>query len=169
MTVLLGLKEMATTARRIGLSTRYGRKTSREEDNVNSRSRKISSGRKISREENITTSLARKVSRGVNDGEIYSSVDIKCESSRNNETTAKVSERQGCCNARGIGEKPRRKISVFARPESLERKVNPQGSQTRWQKFLMRYEPVILSTLVLLIVSVSIYIVFVERQSLFSK
>ena len=156
---------MATTARRIGLSTRYGRKTSREEDNVNSRSRKISSGRKISREENIT----RKVSRGVNEGEIYSSVDSKCETSRNNETPAKVSERQGCCNARGIGDKPRRKISVFARPESLERKVNPQGSQTRWQKFLMRYEPVILSTLVLLIVSVSIYIVFVERQSLFSK
>ena len=160
---------MATTARRIGLSTRHARKTSREEDNVNSRSRKISSGRKISREENITTSLERKVSRGVNEGKIYSSVDIKCETSKNNEMTAKVSARQGCCNARGNGDKPRRKISVFARPESLERKVNPQGSQTRWQKFLMRYEPVILSTLVLLIVSVSIYIVFVERQSLFSK
>ena len=169
MTVLFGINEMATTARRIGLSTRYGRKTSREEDNVNCRSRKISSGRKISREETITTSLARKVSRGVNEDEIYSSVDIKSETSRNNETPAKVSERQGCCNARGIGDKPRRKISVFARPESLERKVNPRGSQTRWQKFLMRYEPVILSTLVLLIVSVSIYIVFVERQSLSSK
>ena len=50
---------------------------------------KISSGRKISREENITTSLARKVSRGVNEGEIYSSVDTKCETSRNNETPAK--------------------------------------------------------------------------------
>ena len=117
----------------------------------------------------MTTSLARKVSRGVYEGETYSSLDIMCETSRNNETTAKISERQGCCNGRGIGDRPRRKISVFARPESLERKVNPQGSQTKWQEFLMRYEAIILSTLVLLIVSVSIYIVFVERQSLFSK
>lgn len=160
---------MAATARRIGLSTRYGRKTSREEDGANSRSRKISSGRKISKDENMTTSLARKQSRGVQDGEIYSSVDTICETSWNNEQPSKLSELHCSFNTRGIGEKPRRKMSVYARPESLERKVNPQGTQTRWQTFLMRYEPIILSTLVLLIVSVSIYIVFVERQSLFSK
>ncbi|KAL9959916.1 hypothetical protein ACROYT_G033292 [Oculina patagonica] len=160
---------MATTARRIGLSTRYGRKTSREEDGATSRSRKISSGRKISREENMTTSLTRKLSRGVQESEMFSSVDTICETSRNNEKASKISDLHCSFNAKGTSDKPRRKISVYARPESLERKVNPQGSQTSWEKFLMRYEPIILSTLVLLIVSVSIYIVFVERQSLFSK
>lgn len=160
---------MATTARRIGLSTRYGRKTSREEDGTTSRSRKISSGRKISKEENATTSLARKISRGVHEGEIYSSVDTISETTWDNGKAPKISDLHGSFNSKGFGDKPRRKISVYARPESLERKVNSQTSQTSWQKFLMRYEPIIVSTLVLLIVSVSIYIVFVERQSLFSK
>lgn len=163
---------MAATARRIGLSTRYGRKTSREEDSVISRSRKISSGRKISREDNMTTTLAaRKSSRGLQESDIYCSVDTICERSRDNEMASNIprKESHGSFDRRGISDKPKRKISVYARPESLERKVNPQGPQTRWQEFMMRYEPIILSTLVLLIVSVSVYIVFVERQSLFSK
>lgn len=150
---------MAATARRIGLSTRFGRKTSREDDSSNCKSRKISSGRQISREENINTFSVRKSSRGLQEGEIH------CQGAL--EAAYSISRPETHSSFDTKGTRIRRKISVYARPESLEREVNPQG--TRWQEFLMRYEPIILSSLVLLIVSVSLYIVFVERQSLFSK
>ena len=152
-------KFMAATARRIGLSTRFGRKTSREDDSSNCKSRKISSGRQISREENINTFSVRKSSRGLQEGEIH------CQAAL--EAAYSISRPEAHSSFDTKGTRIRRKISVYARPESLEREVNPQG--TRWQEFLMRYEPIILSSLVLLIVSVSLYIVFVERQSLFSK
>lgn len=150
---------MAATARRIGLSTRYGRKTSRDEDSVSSKTRKISSGKKISREDNMNIFSTRKSSRGLQEGESYCPAAV--------EVAPNISWPEAHSSFDTRRTRPRRKISVYARPESLERKVNPQV--TRWQEFLMRYEPIILSTLVLLIVSVSIYIVFVERQSLFSK
>lgn len=150
---------MAATARRIGLSTRFGRKTSREDDSSICKSRKSSSGRQILREENINTFSVRNSSRGFQEGEIYRPAAV--------ETAHSISRPEAHSSFDTKGTTVRRKISVYARPKSLERKVNPQG--TRWQEFLMRYEPIILSTLVLLIVSVSLYIVFVERQSLFSK
>lgn len=160
---------MAATARRIGLSTRSGRKTSREEDGVILRSRKISSGNKLSREENPSaTRGARQPSRAIQEGE-----SICTERYQNDEMNISRPEEHVSFNAnnvtRATGDKPRRKISVYARPETLERKVNQQRSQTRWQEFLMRYEPFIFSALALLILCVSIYIVFIERQSLFSK
>lgn len=159
---------MASTARRIGLSTRSGRKTSKEEDGVISRPRKISSGNKLSREENTSSiHCARQPLRVIQDGEIYCTVDRlqKIELSRSTENVSS----DKIAVIREIGDQPKRKISVYARPEPLERKLNQQGSQTRWQKFLIQYEPFILSSIALLILSVSFYIFFVERQSLFSK
>ena len=158
---------MATTARRIGLSIRSRRKTSREEDGVISGSRKINSGKKISREESKSFTHGARPCHGINEREIYC---LDCD--HNTEMTPNLSRpvtSDTSMVVRSASDKPRRKISVYARPESLERRVNNKESQTRWQDFLITYEPFILPTLALLILSVSIYIVFVERQSLFSK
>ena len=162
---------MASTARRIGLSTRSARKTSREEDSVTLKLRKISFGKKISREENTSSKWgAGQLSYGTEDAEFYCSlkrfqkIELLPNASRSQQYVDFDKSVTG-----EIGNQPKRKVSVYARPNLLERKVSQQRSQTRWQTFLIQYEPFILSTLVLLIVLVSFYIFFVERQSLFSK
>lgn len=163
---------MASTARRIGLSTRSARKTSREEDGVTSKLRKISFGKKISREENTNSKLgAKQLSHGIEDAELYCSLDRfqKMELLPNASRSRQYVSFDKGSVTREIGNQPKRKVSVYARPELLERKVSQQRFQRRWQTFLIQYEPFILSTLALLIVFVSIYIFFVERQSLFSK
>ena len=159
---------MASTARRIGLSTRSGRKTSREEDGIISRSRKISSGTKLSREENTSSiHYTRQPFGAIQDGELYCTPD-RLQKNDLSRSTENISSDKFAV-IRENADQPKRKISVYARPEPLERKLNQQGSQTRWQKFLIQYEPFILSSIALLILSVSFYIFFVERQSLFSK
>lgn len=163
---------MAATARRIGLSTRCRRKLSREED---TRSRKTSSARRVSREENTSSLRSTRQACGLQKSENYCPTDTVAQRFQNNDLTPKISRPEGnVCLDTGSVERPSRnnprgKISVYARPESLERKINHQavGSQARWQEFLIQYEPLILSIFALLIVSVSIYIVFVERQRLF--
>ena len=161
---------MAATARRIGLSTRSARKTSRDEESGYPRTRKPGFARKISREECTNNPPIKKLSRSPQEGEIYCSPDI-FERSQNNKTMRKLSRPEGQTGVKTgvVDNQPRRKISVYARPDSLERKVNPKIHQSRWMELLIRCEPFILSFMILLIVFVSIYIVFVERQSLFGN
>lgn len=161
---------MASTARRVGLSIRSGRKTSREEDNSTPRSRKISYGNKISEREENTIS-ARGTARFIR--EIYDDDHHNFQKG--------FSHGYFPFYKPGIGQRqmaypePKRKISavehdhpVPARRQASNQKPT-EGFQTRWQTFLMQYEPFILFTLVLLTVSVSFYIFFVERQSLFAN
>lgn len=167
---------MASTARRIGLSIRSGRKTSREEDNTTPRSRKISYGNKISEREENTIS-ARGTARFIreiydDDHHYFQKVEVPSKG---------FSDGYFPFDKPGIGQRqmaypePKRKISavehdqqVSARRQASNQKPT-EGFQTRWQTFLMQYEPFILFTLVLLTVSVSLYIFFIERQSLFSN
>lgn len=159
---------MATAARRIGLAQRaHARKISREEETT--RGRKISS-KSIQDEES-----RRKTSRPEESANMYCSPTFY-ETSQNNALVRKISRSESeASSGNGTMRAPRRKISVYARPEELERRVNPRKSlpskseNPNWMKdFLMRYEPWILASLFLLIISVSIYIVFVEGQSLFA-
>ena len=162
---------MATTARRIGLSQRtHARKISREEE---ARTRKISST-SIPDEES-----RRRAPRPEDSPDIYCSLSF-FETSQNNALVRKISrsEDAGAGGANGSGSRTRRrKISVYARPEELERQVNPrkslrsksEGTRSWMKDFLMAYEPWIMAFLFLLIISVSIYIVFVEGQSLFAS
>ena len=157
---------MATTVRRIGLSQRsHVRKISREEE---TRARKLSG-----RTPTVEDAWTRKISRH-EEADVYCSPTLY-ERSPNNAFVRKISRCENDASSVGTSRKPRRKISVYARPEELERRVNPtavtiQGQALSWVKdFLMRYEPWILASLFFMIISVSIYIVFVEGQSLFAK
>ena len=167
---------MASTARRIGFSIRSGRKTSREEDNAMLRSRKISCGNKISEREENTIS-ARGSAQSIR--EIYQD---EHDYFQNVELPSKgFSQGHFPFYKPGTGQRqmayhePERKISaiVYNQPVWTWRQASNQkpteGFQTRWQTFLMQYERFILFTLALLTVSVSFYIFFVEKQSLFSN
>lgn len=166
---------MASSARRIGLSTRSGRKTSREEDSNFSKSRKISGNRISGEEYSIIKRGNGQLNRGIHDHEpcylIESVQKIEFASIPSSQRYASPEKNTV---VREMPYQPGRKISpgykrpaeTFARKHAAHWQDRPQ---TRLQTFLIQYEPFILSSLALLIVSVSIYIFFIEGQSLFSN
>lgn len=150
---------MATSARRIGLYSRSGRKASREDDCSNTKAT-----RKISREELST----------IHDSACLQSQEIVRKISYNSNAPA-----VGQCSCT-FNTSRHRKVSVYSRPDVLDANTcTPKNNATTsrrtdarslWQEFLNHYaESFILGTLFLVIITVSLYIVFVEGQSLIGK
>lgn len=147
---------MATSGRRIGLFSRSGRKVSREEENS------VAKTRKISREEMYGAStLYEPCSQTENVRKIS-----QTRSAGNNQihyaSNTNINQRQ-------------RKISVYSRPDYFDsnRADNLMEEKTiydkEWKDFLSDCEPFILGALFFLFITVSLYIVFVEGESLFGK
>jgi hypothetical protein len=144
---------MATCGRRIGLFSRSGRKVSREEENMNSKTRKIS------REEMYSPSTLY---------EAGSQAEIvrKISQTRN---TGNSSIHHGSNNGQR-----QRKSSVYSRPDYFDSNVSDLTGEagntgTQWKDFMKDYEPFILGALFFMFITVSLYIVFIEGQSLFGK
>ena len=137
---------MATT-RRIGLTHR------------------VSRDRRVSRDDELICLRMKKVSRPEDD--IYCSPTFY-QNSQNNEIVRKLSRNDNPCSPATA---PRRKMPVYSRPELLEKTLNPTETKpmSKWREFLMFYETWIQMTIFLLMIFVSIYIIFVEGQSLFAK
>lgn len=154
---------MATSGRRVVLFSRSGRKLSKpESDNLDVITKP---GRRPSREETLThhdTGLQ--------------SLEVTRKISRNNSINEAILG-QPCIpnnNSR------KRKITVYSRPDFIDvntcvtNKNSTMSSQrdcpTSWKDFVIHYaETFILGALFLLIITVSLYIVFVEGQSLIGK
>lgn len=140
-----------TTTRRIGLSHRMSRE------------------HKLYKEDELNSLRMRKVSRPEDD--IYCSPTFY-QNSQNNEIIRKLSRNE---NASTTVSQPRRKTPVYSRPELLDKtdfKLERQAETSplfKWREFLMCYESWIQVTILLLMIFVSVYIIFVEGQSLFSK
>lgn len=143
---------MATSGRRIGLFSRSGRKVSREEENPVVKTRKISReemyGAATLYESCSQTEIVRKLSQTRSAGNIHAS-------------STNTNQRQ-------------RKISVYSRPDYFDSKADDLTEENpiygkKWRDFLSDYEPFILGALFFLFITVSLYIVFVEGESLFGK
>lgn len=143
-----------TTTRRIGLTHR------------------VSRDRKISKDEDFNSHRTKKVSR--QEEEPFYCSPTFYQNSQNNEIVRKISRNENPGLSQTVSS-PRRKTPVFSRPKMLEEslkqaKATAKASPlSKWREFLMLYETWIQVTLLLSMIFVSIYIIFVEGQSLFSK
>lgn len=152
---------MATSVRRFGLFSRSGRKISREDEG----NTKIMT-RKISRDE-MSSSMVDSAA-GLQQLEV---INRKISLT----TTASTVAQSTCTTSISR----QRKISVYSRPELLDSNIVTQSKnvvttqtegQPFWRDFLNHYgESFILGALFLLIITVSLYIVFIEGQSLIGK
>ena len=150
-------QRMATSGRRIGLFSRSGRKVSREEENS------VSKTRKISREE------------------MYGGCTLyESAGSAQTESVRKISQTRSAGtnqihHASNTNTPRQRKISVYSRPDYLDSSRAGDSKEGKriagkdWKDLMSDYEPFILGALFFLFISVSLYIVFVEGQSLFGK